>query len=74
MAEQLQSLNELARQINAALVKVGRASLRREFNARLWACNRERAMAVIDEYREILADMVVSRGSGELASLFTPLK
>ncbi len=47
----------------------GRASLRREFNLRLWACNRERALAVIDEYCEVLAHILRSRG---LAGLTTP--
>ena len=75
MVEQLQSLTELAHQINLALVKAGCAGLRREFNEKLWACNRERALALIVEYRKALVNSLVSTGSGDLAaSLSTPLK
>jgi hypothetical protein len=68
MAEQLQTLSDLAKEINYTLVKVGRASWRREFNSRLWACNRERALALIAEYREFLSKLMVEGVSGDLAS------
>ena len=60
MAEQSKTLNELAGEINVALVKVGRASWRREFNSRLWACNRDRAFLLINEYRRVLTDIMVN--------------
>jgi hypothetical protein len=62
MAENLDSLAQLAREINAALVKVGRADWRREFNVRLWSCNRDRAFALTAEYRAKLMKAVVNRG------------
>jgi len=75
MAENLQSINELAREINAALVRVGRANWRREFNARLWACNRDRALALIAEYRQRLTALVGARGWEETSEqLFSPLR
>lgn len=48
------SLRDLADDINRALVRSGHADWRRDFNARLWACSGERAMALIKEYREKL--------------------
>jgi hypothetical protein len=75
MAENLQSLSELAREMNAALVRAGRASWRREFNARLWACNRDRALALIAEYRQRLTSLVEARGWDETSEqLFSPLR
>ncbi len=75
MVENLQSLNELAREINAALVRVGRAGWRREFNARLWACNRDKGLALIAEYRQRLIDLVGARGWEETTQqLFSPLR
>ena len=75
MAENMQSLSELACEINAALVRVGRAGWRREFNARLWACNRDRAFALIVEYREKLTALVGSQGWDETSQqLFSPLR
>ena len=65
MAEQPQSLRELALEINTALAKAGRASRRREFNARLWACNGERALALIGTYRKMLAEIMDARGPEE---------
>jgi hypothetical protein len=62
MDESLESLAQLAREINTALVKVGRADWRREFNVRFWACNRDRAVALGAEYRARLMKLVVSRG------------
>ena len=60
MAEKSKTLSELASEINVTLVKVGRASWRREFNSKLWACNRDRAFSLINEYRRVLADMMVN--------------
>ena len=75
MVENVQSLNELAREINAALVRVGRAGWRREFNAKLWACNYDRAFALIVEYREKLTALVGSQGWDEASQqLFSPLR
>jgi hypothetical protein len=62
MAESLESLAQLAREINAALVRVGRADWRREFNVRLWSCNRDRAVALTAEYRAKLMKAVVNQG------------
>ena len=75
MVENLQSLSELAREINAALVRVGRAGWRREFNAKLWACNYDKALALIIEYREKLTALVGSQGWDETSQqLFSPLR
>ena len=74
MAEQLQTLSDLAREINTTLVKVGRANWRREFNSRLWACNRERALALIAEYREFLSKLMVTGVSDGFASHSMALK
>ncbi len=75
MAENLQSISELAREINAALVRVGRAGWRREFNARLWSCNRAKALALIAEYRQRLTALVGASGWDETAQqLFSPLR
>lgn len=57
VSEDLRSLRDLAHEMNAAMVKAGRASWRRQFNAKLWACNRDRALALIAEYRERLASL-----------------
>jgi hypothetical protein len=57
MAETLKSLNEIAREMNAAFVKAGKPDWRREFNTRLWACNRDSALKVIEEYRGRLGDV-----------------
>jgi hypothetical protein len=62
MAESLESLAQHAREINAALVRVGRADWRREFNVRLWSCNRDRAVALTAEYRAKLMKAVVNQG------------
>ena len=45
------SLRDMADEVNVALVRTGHADWRREFNARLWACSRDRALALIGEYR-----------------------
>jgi hypothetical protein len=62
MAESIESLAQLAREINTALVRVGRADWRREFNVRFWSCNRDRALALAAEYRAKLMRVIVSQG------------
>jgi hypothetical protein len=62
MDESLESLAQIGREINAAMVRVGRADWRREFNVRLWSCNRDRALALTAEYRAKLMRLVASRG------------
>jgi hypothetical protein len=75
MDEGLESLTQLAREINNALVKVGKADWRREFNVKLWSCNRDRALALAAEYRAKLLKMVVSRGLEEANNpLLSPLR
>lgn len=74
MAEQLQSLSDLARQINVALVETGHAGLRRDFNIRLWACGHDRAIALIDEYRDMMTGTVTVGGPVERASPAGPLE
>jgi hypothetical protein len=51
MAEN-RSLFELASEMNRTLVKAGRPNWRREFNARLWSCSRDRALDLMAEYRQ----------------------
>ncbi len=66
MTEKSENLSELAGEINATLVKVGHAEWRREFNSRLWACNRDHAFSLITEYRRILED-IMDHGISERA-------
>jgi hypothetical protein len=66
MVEKSKTLSELAGEINVTLVKIGRASWRREFNSKLWACNRDRAFSLIREYRRVLAD-IMDNGISERA-------
>ena len=68
MVEQPQTLSDLAKEINVTLVKVGCANLRREFNSKLWACNRDRAFRLITEYRRALADLMVNDVSNRVIS------
>ncbi len=75
MDESLESLAQVAREINTALVRVGRADWRREFNVRLWACNRDRAIALIEEYRARLMRLVVSRSLDQTSEgMLSPLR
>ena len=75
MDENLQSLSELASEINAAMVRVGKPGWRREFNARLWSCNRDRALALIAEYRQRLTAIVGASEWDEASQqLFSPLR
>jgi hypothetical protein len=62
MDEGLESLAQLAREINSALVRVGRADWRREFNVKFWSCNRDRALALAAEYRVKLLKAVANPG------------
>ena len=57
IAQETPSLRELAEEVNLALVRMGHANWRREFNARLWACSRDRAIALINEYRHRLVEL-----------------
>ena len=75
MTDNVESLNELAREINAGLVRLGRANWRREFNAKLWACNRDKALALIGEYRDKLIRLAGAAGWDEIEQLlFSPLQ
>jgi hypothetical protein len=60
-----QSLFELACEMNRALVKAGRPNWRREFNARLWSCNRDRALDLIAEYRQKVLVLIGPRNWDE---------
>jgi hypothetical protein len=73
MVETAQSLSELARDMNMALVRVGRASWRREFNARLWACNRDKAFELIGEYRKKIVSLISSQGQDASGEWLVPL-
>ena len=75
MGDNAESLTDLAREINAALVRLGKANWRREFNARLWACNSDRAIALINEYHERLVRLADTAGWDEtIQYLFSPLR
>ncbi len=65
MAETPMSVNELAREINLALARVGKPDWRREFNTKLWSCSRDRALEVIAEYRYRLMGLMVAQGWDE---------
>jgi hypothetical protein len=74
MAETIESLTELAREINVALVRLGKSNWRREFNTRLWSCNRDKAIALINEYHDRLVRQARSVGWDETEQqLFMPL-
>ena len=75
MAEKIESIVELALEINNALVRLGRSNWRREFNTKLWSCNRDKALSLIDEYHDRLVRLARSTGWGEAEQqLFSPLK
>jgi hypothetical protein len=75
MAEKSETLTELACDINGALVKLGKADWRREFNARLWSCNRDKAIALINEYHDSLVRLALSSGwKKSEQELFSPLR
>jgi hypothetical protein len=70
-----ETLTDLARDINGALVRLGKSNWRREFNARLWSCNRDKALDLINEYHDRLVRLARSRGWDETdRELFTPLR
>jgi hypothetical protein len=74
MAEQIESLTELSREINVALVRLGKSSWRREFNTKLWSCNQDKALALINEYHDRLVRLARSIGWDEAEQqLFMPL-
>jgi hypothetical protein len=69
------SLNDLAREINGALVRLGRSNWRRQFNIQLWSCNRERAIELINAYHDRLVHLARASGMDEEEQyLFTPLR
>jgi hypothetical protein len=75
MAEEVESLTELAREINVALVRLGKSSWRRDFNTKLWSCNRDRAIALINEYHNQLVRLARTLGWDENEQqLFMPLQ
>ncbi len=59
------SLSELSGDINKALVRMGKSSWRREFNTRLWSCNRENALKIIREYHDRLVRLARTNGWDE---------
>ncbi len=75
MAKMTGSLNELAREINGALVRLGKSNWRRQFNIQLWSCNRERAYELINAYHDRLVRLARASGMDEAEQhLFTPLQ
>jgi hypothetical protein len=74
MAEKIESLTELAQEINVALVRLGKSNWRRDFNTRLWSCNRDKAIALINEYHDRLVYLARSIGWDDTEQqLFMPL-
>jgi len=60
-----QSLFDLACEMKRTLVKAGRPNWRREFNARPWPCNRERALDLVPEYRQKVLVLIGPRNRDE---------
>jgi hypothetical protein len=75
MAEKIELLIELSREINNALVRLVKSNRRREFNTELWSCNYEKALVLISEYHDRLVRLARSVGWDETElQLFSPLK
>jgi predicted glycosyl hydrolase (DUF1957 family) len=69
------SLSDLAREINGALVRLGKSNWRRQFNIQLWSCNRERALELINAYHDRLVRLARNSGLDETDQhLFSPLR
>jgi len=75
MAYMTGSLSDLAREINGALVRLGKSNWRRQFNIQLWSCNRERALELINAYHDRLVRLAHTSGMDEEEQhLFSPLR
>lgn len=74
MAAKDESLTDLAREVNTALVKLGKANWRREFNEKLWACNRSAALALIAQYRAMLARLAEAAGWEDFQQTLSPIR
>jgi hypothetical protein len=68
------SISDLARDINGALVRLGKTNMRREFNIELWSCNRDRALELIKAYHNRLLRLAQTTGVDDAEdNLFAPL-